>query len=277
MNLSIFDYSDYRQFLRDRFAELKGRNPKLSHRWLARKVEVNSSAFFKMIMDGQRNITKQSLLKVQMAFDLQGAEASYFENLVFFNQAQSLEEKNHYFNKLVTVAKDAQRGVIEPNRYDYFAKWWHGVIRELAVMKDWNQDWAALGAMVRPALKSEQVQESIDLLLRLGFLAKSGKGYVQTEPTLAVGPDLHAIRLVQYQVQMLELVRSSLDHIPSQERMLATTTFGISRETYQQFVKKCRQFRAQLQEIAESDKNPELVYFLHMGFVPLSHSVRDSK
>jgi uncharacterized protein (TIGR02147 family) len=110
MSIRIFDYADYRQFLKDRFAELKGRNPNLSHRWLARKAEVNSSAFFKMIMDGQRNLTKQSIYKVCLAFDLADAEATYFENLVFFNQAKSLDEKNHFFSKLVAVQKDAQKG-----------------------------------------------------------------------------------------------------------------------------------------------------------------------
>jgi uncharacterized protein (TIGR02147 family) len=136
-------------------------------------------------------------------------------------------------------------------------------------MQDWQGDYAKLGAQIKPALSGAEVKESIQLLLKLGFIAKSGSGYVQTEPTLSTGPSLHAIRLIQYQVKLLDLVRSSFDRIPATERMLATTTFGISKETYELFVRKCRQFRSQLQEMAEADKDPEVVYLLHMGFIPL--------
>ena len=71
---------------------VNARNAALSYRYLSQKAGINSSAFFPQVIGGARNLAKRSLLKVCKALDLQGPEAEFFENLVFFNQARTVEE-----------------------------------------------------------------------------------------------------------------------------------------------------------------------------------------
>ena len=54
----IYEYSDYRQFVKDYYLENKARNHAFSLRYLAQKAGINSSAFFKFLMEGKRNLTK---------------------------------------------------------------------------------------------------------------------------------------------------------------------------------------------------------------------------
>lgn len=268
---SVFDSSDYREYLREHYNALKARNPLLSYRWLSAKAGINSSAFFPQIIEGRRNLTKGSLLKVVRALEMTGPEAEYFENLVFFNQARTLEEKNHFFDRLVSIQSQARSNAILPEHYEYFAQWWHPAVREAAVLRSWGDDWESLGAFLRPAITPEQARDSIQLLLRLGFLRRKGKGYLQVEPVLrASGGPFPDLRLARFQVSMLQLAQQAFDRVPGTERSGAATVFGISEQTFHRFVKRSRQFRAQLQEMARVDEKADRVYLLSMNLVPLS-------
>lgn len=82
-------------------------------------------------------------------------------------------------------------------------------------------------------------------------------------------PDL---RLSRFQVAMLQLAEQSFDRIPGPERSGAATVFSISEPTFKRFVKRSRQFRSQLQEMARVDEKADRVYLLSMHLVPVSQS-----
>jgi uncharacterized protein (TIGR02147 family) len=272
--MNVFHYSDYRLYLKDYYENKKSSNPGFSYRLLSAKAKINSSSYFKLIMDGKRNLSKSSLLKAQVAFDLNGAEAEYFENLVFFNQAKSVDEKNHFFDRLVTVRKKSQASVIPKDKFDFFSEWYHPVIREL-VVQDYVQEWVklkdykSLSFLLVPRVTPEQLKCSIDLMLELGFLKKVKDRLEQTEPTLQSGVGINGIQLINYQIKNLKLATMAFDSFNSSQRMHASTIFGISKETYALFIKKSRVFRQQLQEIAEADKSAKNVYLMNMNFFPV--------
>jgi len=270
---SVFEYSDYRHYLRDYYEAMKARNGALSYRYLSQKAGINSSAFFPQVIDGSRNLTKQSLLKVCRALDLQGPEAEFFENLVFFNQARTVEEKNHFFERLVAVQSKARDVQVPPDRFDYFAQWWHPVVREVATMRPWGTDWEGIAALLHPAITPEQAKGSIELLLELGFLRRKGRHYVQVDPVLKAGSAFHDHRIVRYQIQMLRLASEAFDRTKGADRSTAATVLGISRSTFDLFVKKSRQFRSQLQEMSRVDAEADRVYLLTMSLVPLTQPV----
>lgn len=267
---SVFEYSDYRQYLRDYYDAMKARNAALSYRYLSQKAGINSSAFFPQVIEGARNLTKQSLLKVCKALDLQGPEAEFFENLVFFNQARTVEEKNLFFDRLVAVQSKARDVQVPPDRFDYFSQWWHPVVREVATMRPWGNDWEGIAAMLHPAITAEQARESVELLVELGFLRRKARSYVQADPVLKAGSAFHDHRIVRYQIQMLKLASEAFDRTRGADRSTAATVLGISRETFDLFVKKSRQFRSQLQEMSRVDDQADRVYLLTMSLVPLS-------
>src|SRR4051812_14857121 len=101
----ILKYSNYRQFLIDFFEFKKSQVPKYSLRSFAEAANFPSHSHVKYIMEGRRNLTKKTLYKIVQALELSGAQADFFEKLVFFNQAKTLEEKNFYYEKLLSYTK----------------------------------------------------------------------------------------------------------------------------------------------------------------------------
>lgn len=271
----IYDYSDYRTFIRDYYERNKAVNPAFSYRYLAQKSGINSSAFFKFVIEGKRNLTKQTILKTCAALKLADREAEYFENLVFFNQAKTLKEKNHFFDKLIGLQKAKNVKIVSEDHYDYFADWHHCIIRELVVITKFSGNFEKLAKMVRPRITSREAKDSVELLVRLGFLKALDDGsYIQTEPVISTGYNIKSHRIIQFQIQMLHRAVESFELAKSEERLTSSTTFGISEKMFRDFIKKVRELRATLMEMARTDEHPEAVYQLNINLFPLSERVK---
>jgi uncharacterized protein (TIGR02147 family) len=268
--LSVFDYSDYRRFIKDYYETHKAQNPAFSYRYLAQKAGINSAPFYKFIIEGKRNLTKNTVLKTCIALKLSDREAEYFENLVFFNQSKSVKEKNTFFDKLIQKQKHRHVGKIAEHQYDYFSEWYHCVVREVVCMFDFKDNWAKAARIILPSLSARQFEESVKLLLRLGFLKKTGNRYIQTEPVLTAGYGLSAHQIINFQIMMLNKAIEAFDRCLPRERLTAATTISISRRTLDSFVEKIRTLRSELLEMARNDESPEMVYELTINLFPLS-------
>src|SRR3990172_7163201 len=91
----IFNYTDYRAFLADFYKEAK-KTKSISLRAFSKKAGFTSPNYPKMVMDGDRNLTEESITRFVSALELNKQEEEFFRNLVLFNQAKSHAKKNLY-------------------------------------------------------------------------------------------------------------------------------------------------------------------------------------
>ncbi|MDB5104427.1 MAG: hypothetical protein JWP91_2116 [Fibrobacteres bacterium] len=266
----IYSYSDYRQFLKDHYERNKAVHPGFSYRFLAEKAGINSAPYFKFVIEGKRNLSKKTILKTCIALKLKDKEAEYFEHLVFFNQAKSAEEKSIYFDKLISLQRYRNIPRIKADQMEYFQEWHHCVIRELAAMTDFGGDYARLGKLLNPPIPAAKAEASLKLLLELGFLKKEKGGYVQVDPVMTTGPGVQDFQVIRHQIRMMQLAIESFERCRAEERMISSSTMGVSRGTFERVVKKVRDFRAHLAEMVSQDEGPERVYQLTISMIPLS-------
>jgi uncharacterized protein (TIGR02147 family) len=271
----IYEYSDYRQYIKDYYERHKAVNPAFSYRYLAEKAGINSAPFFKFLIDGKRNLTKSSLLKTCAALNLKDKEAEYFEHLVFFNQARTVKEKNQFFDRLIALQKARNILRIRQDQYAYFGEWHHCVIRELAAMADFREDYGALGRMLKPALSAERAEESVKLLLELGFLRKEKGRYVQSEPLLTTGFGIQSYQIIRHQVKMLEMAIEAFERCAPSDRIASSTTLSLSRKGFEKIIGKLRDFRTHVMEVARQDEDPEAVYQMTMNLFTLSQKRKE--
>ena len=60
---SVFEYLDYRTFLRDHYTASKQLKPQYSFRYFSRRAGLSSSNFLKLVMDGKRNLGAETVAK----------------------------------------------------------------------------------------------------------------------------------------------------------------------------------------------------------------------
>src|SRR6185295_1829280 len=90
------------------------------------------------------------LLKTCQALGLKDKDAEYFENLVFFNQAKTIREKNLFFDHITKLRGSYDVKRVEENQYAYYGQWYHSAMRELLEIAPHRGDYKALAQMLIP-------------------------------------------------------------------------------------------------------------------------------
>ena len=154
--INLFEYLNYREFLRDAYEERHAGDWRFSHRYIADRAGFDSSMFNK-ILQGKRNLTERMVSVFADIFCSDDREKSYFANMVAFNQAKNHSESRQYLEKLVAT-KECKVEDLAKDQFEYFDHWYHAVIRELVTFYPYVGDDAALGLMVRPPIPTRSSQ-----------------------------------------------------------------------------------------------------------------------
>jgi uncharacterized protein (TIGR02147 family) len=267
----LFEYLNYRDFLHDFYKEKKERHAFYSFRLFSEKAGFSSPNFLKLVIEGNRNLSKDSVFKFCKALGFNRKEADYFENLVFFNQSKSLEEKNSYLANLMKYRKQNDPARIEQEAFSYFSHWYHPVIRELATAFDFRNDFKKLGQSVIPAISAADAQKSVNLLIELGFIEKSTAGSLRkTTATLTTGHQVRSVAISNYHKTMIRLAAESIERFPSTERDIESVTISVSSATYKSIMEKTHDFLIELLKLAECDPVTEQVAQINLQVFPLS-------
>jgi uncharacterized protein (TIGR02147 family) len=271
---NLFEYQNYRAYLHDYYNEQKAQKRNFSYKSFSQKADISAPSFLFYVIEGKRNLTKPTVVKVSNAIGLNREEAEYFECLVFFNQSQTITEKTYYYSKLVEIRKPIDIGNVQKDRWEYYSSWYHSVIREVVTFFDFQDDFNRLGAFLIPPISALDAKKSIRLLERLGFIEKDNQGlYHQTENLIQVKTGtVDAFVIERFQMEMLQVVLKAFDLTPVKSRMSMSTTFSISRESFDLFKLRLREIHNQLMEIARVDNKPSVTYQLTMNFIPVSQS-----
>lgn len=89
----VYNYEDYRGYLRDRFAELQARNPAFSQRGLARKAGIANPGFFNEVIKGRRRLSPAAALKMAGGLGMSPGETEYFAALVDYAETREPRAK----------------------------------------------------------------------------------------------------------------------------------------------------------------------------------------
>jgi len=262
---------DYRDFLKRWYEEQKQSQNHFSYRAFSHRAGFSSPNFFKLVIDDKRNLTEESLTKTIKGLKLNKQESDFFRNLVFYNQAKELEKKNYYYQKLLSSRKFSQLKPIAKGQYQFYATWYHPVIRELVVSKDFDGTPEWISKHIYPQLSVQQVQKSIELLERLGFIKKNGtKKWQQSTPITTTGKESAELALLNYHQSLLSLAHHLLPHIEQEDRDVSALTLGVAREKVPILKKMIQEFRSEILKFVADDIQPEEVVQLSIQLLPLT-------
>lgn len=271
-SLSIFDYGDYHKFLFDWVEEQKARNKKFSFQYLADSAGFKSRSFLHAVTSGKRDVSLPAAVKLSKFIGLNRREADFFELLVAFNNAKTLEEKNHFLEKLAKISKPNPKAFLSAQQYDLFNKWFIIPIWELVTFVDFGEDFKLLGQKLIPQVTPTEARYAVELLLNLGLIEKEGNLYVQKESNLHTADEIYSQAIKNYQVSMLQMAIEALDRIKKENRNISTLTLGTNKEGVEAVRERIHEFRAELSDIAAKYAPSDRVYQVNIQFFPLAQA-----
>ena len=267
---NIFNYFDYRDYLRDFYSEAKERNKYFSYQLMADKAGFKSKSFIKLVIDGKKNLSQDSLPKINLVLKLNEKAFAYFDDLVSYNHAKSLKMRNYFFERLFLYRKRNPARLIVQNQFEFYSKWYHNSIRELVTFYSFNNDYRALAKMVLPEISARQARESIRLLTRLKMIRKVKRGYKQTDPLITTGDEVTSLAIQNFHLQNMVLAAQSIDTCPAQERDISCLVLGLSRKGFEEVKSETQAFRKKLLHIAQNDRDVDRVFHINMQLFPTS-------
>jgi uncharacterized protein (TIGR02147 family) len=268
---TIFEYIDYRSYLADYYQQKKETTQYFSYRYFAQKIGINSPSFLKSVIDGKRNLTASMAERFSRALELNTKERSYFTNLVLFNQAKTLTEKQRCYDIMRSMSEQLKESVLEDDQFNFFSNWYIPVIRELVCVKDFKEDYDALGAALEPPIAASRAKASVELLLRLRLIEKTKSGaYKQTSTAVIANESVTSSAVRTFTQTMLDHSKNCLDTVSKENRHISGITMGLSRQTYEIITKEIDAFKERLKIIVNHDTNVDRVYQINVSLFPLS-------
>ncbi len=266
----VLHYSDYRTFLRDLYDFRKSRQPSFSYRYFAQKAGIGSPNYLKLVMDGERNLTKKSLVKFQSALGLKSRRAEFFENLVFFNQATTISERNIYYENILKVRTRSGLRKLEENQFQLFTDWRHIVIREMVALKGFRPDPHWILRKLGKGFTVKQIEESLALLSNMGLLKRTANGVAQSDVNITTSDEVRSLLIKNYHRQMMQKALTVLDTLPASQRDISSITIPIHARDFIKVKELIQLMRKELLNLgADSGEGGEVVH-INIQLFPLT-------
>ena len=270
----VFEYLDYREFLRDYYNSKKEENTAFSLRVFSDKIGFKAKDFISRVMNGDKNLSNQSIPKVASGLRLGKHETEFFVGLVKFNQAETTDERNAAFEEMQAALKVARfaekQHVLGHVQYQIYSHWRHLTVRSLIGMFGFDGDYEKLAKQVHPHITADEAKKSVKLLEECELIKKDKSGkYVLTESAITTGNRTSKLALRGYHQHCLKLAGDSIDRDPPGSRHVSGLTLGISQEGYDRIVERINAFRKEIALIAEEDQNSDKVFQLEFAMFPV--------
>lgn len=269
----VLQYTNYRVFLRDYYDYKKQSSIAFSLRYFAEKAGLSSHAHLKLVIDGKRNITKNTVMKLITGLNLDAQRATYFESLVFFNQSKTDKEKQLYYAQLLKASPRSKLRRLEQVQFRIFREWYHSVILEMVSLKDFKTAPEWISRRLMKKVTPLQVMDSFKLLSELGLLVKTANGYRKQDSLLTTEDEVKCLLVKNYHEEMIRQAKEALSSISAAERDISSITFGIRRKDFPALKNHLQLMRKELLDFSVESGEAEEVVQVNLQLFPLTRGM----
>jgi uncharacterized protein (TIGR02147 family) len=271
--VDIFQYTDYRKYLRDYYEAKRASQKEFTHRHISQAMGFKSTGTFAQILQGKTNITSQTSGHFVRLLALKKDEADFFELMVLFSQSKGHAEKKRYFEKILSFPKSKLKQV-DSTQYAFYEKWHYSVIREVLAFHPFKDDYRELARMLEPPISTAEAQKAIKLLEELKLIRRNDEGvFEKSDPVITSGYDTRSLAVNQFIVETLDLAKTALDKLPREERSLSALTLSLPEDGYAKVEEKIKEFRRELLEMARNCPDPKRVIQVNFQLFPVTRKL----
>lgn len=272
MKIQIFQYLNYRSFLKDHYALKKKQLPSYSYRLFNSKANLRSPSYYKLVCEGKCDLTEQSIAKFIKGLNLNQKEGLFFRTLVYFNQAQSNKDKSLYYNQLCHFKEYNKIHNLTSDQYDLFYNWFNLAIYEMSKLKNFQDNAQWVINRLREPISSEEAETSIKLLKKLGLLVQDPKTlkYKAVTANLTTDPEVMSIAVFKHHTTMIGKSIDSLSKDHHSVRDVSSITVALNEKTFSEAKGKIQEFRRDLNVLLSKSKDNDRVYQMNFQIFPLT-------
>ncbi len=276
----VFQYQDYREFLKHWFEAKKKQRNNYSGAIFAKKGGFNSHTLLKMVIDKKRNLTYNTLLAFSKALGLKTKQRQYFEKLVLFNQAKSSEVKADFFHELCLLSKQSKYTVLDKiKNYQRYCSYWYVIaIHEMTALEDFRDDPEWIAKKLKNKITKKEAQKAWQTLLDLGFVVKKKGRFEAVDPVIDFSTGKADFVIQNFHKQYLKHTFSFIDKEGLAERELSSLTLAVSSEDKEKIREMVNEFRRYINLIytkSRQKQKPRHLLAINMQILNLTTEVKE--
>jgi uncharacterized protein (TIGR02147 family) len=275
----IYTFLDYREYLKEYYTTQRECNPNFSYRYFARLAGFKGQSFLRMVMDGDRGLKPDSIAKFATALKLKKKEKTYFEALVFYNQAKTEKDKDYYFDRLMGLRPPQSMQGLEKDSFEYITKDYYVIIREMVAVPSFMEDVEWIRSQFYPPLKPKQVTDAIETLVRLGLLKRDTDGKLEHSSALLKSlPEADSIEVFNYHRTVLSKAKDSILNVLPEFRETVSMTIPMSVKDLQKVKDAIRGCQESIANIVNSSANDsDEVFQVNVQMFPVTKMSKEKK
>lgn len=274
MPIRIYDYTDYRKYLKDWFEERQGRP---SVRGFAKKVDCSPS-LLSSVMNGSRDLAAPLAEKVVLAMGLDPDEKGFFLDLVAMEQAETRAQRREAVDRVMGVRRFRSSPQIVDAMYLIFSRWYYPAILELARCASFREDAAWIARTLVPAITEAEATEALVMLITAGFLVRGDDGVLVAAGTSwATEHEVERVMssgLVTMHRWVTGRAPDALEEFPKEERHFGTLALAIPEAALPELKKTITRFEEEVFSRFGALKDPERVFQVSVQAFPISRPTR---
>lgn len=265
--MRIYNYTDYRCFLKDSIAALRAKNARFSYRSFNRVAGLRSSGFLKLVIDGKRNLADDGMKKVAKGLKLKADEGHYFEQLVKFNQAKTLSERDAHLSEMMRSKAVLKATPLAHGQYQLFSHWYYVAILELCRLDPATPkttDW--MTSRLHPAVPRQAVSDALATLVKLGLLSQNDDGqFARTDAMLTTDDEVASVLVTRFHTQMSQMAIRAVKEDAAEDREFSALTVAVSPRGLKLAKQEIQAFRKRLHSLLEQDGGGPQDTVVHMN------------
>jgi len=272
----IFDYQQYREYLKDYYSGQKKQGTGFTYARFSSFAGLKSPNYLKLVMDGQKNLTPENIVRFSRALKFTDHESDYFEALVHFNQAKKSLEREYYSERMKRVKKrylggGTQERTLEEYEFETISNWLHHTVMLLTNVKGFRESPAWIRERLFNLASEQEIVSILERLTELKLLVRNDSGkLVQSHRQLKTKPELRRLSARMFYEGLLSRGIQSFKLSEPEEREFGTELVGLSPKQIPELKKRVRDFMKSLNEWALENPAPLQIYSLGFSGFPLT-------
>ncbi|MGL1934017.1 MAG: TIGR02147 family protein [Fibrobacterales bacterium] len=253
-SINIFQYTDYRLFLKDAIQARKSIDKKFSQRFIHQKLGIKSTGWLADILGGRKKISRSNLITLAGLLSVGPREELYLQTLVDYNHSKTVEDKNRNYAKLLTF-QEVPKDIIGKDRFEYFSKWHYAAIREYLFIEPFNGNYTTLSKAIIPEISISEAKAAIVLLEELGMIKRYAGGIFKpaVEHVKKQGDSFAPVYYYNYLKAQMELGIGSMERIPKEERDISAVSATLSEEAFKEIAEDIKVIRKKIVRLSEEE------------------------
>ena len=178
-SISVYNYLDYREFLRDLFSWKRSHQKGYSMRQFCLRLGLSTDNYFNRILTGQKNLGRSTAERLMDYLQFDSTQRHYFGLLLTFDQANDLETKCNSLEAIKTLQKKKKVHSIAVDN-SIFRDWHTMVLLELSRCKGFEKAGIEdLRRSLRKRVSAAEVQEALRYLEERKYLTRNSQGLLE--------------------------------------------------------------------------------------------------